>query len=246
MSAGLLARPQLHWYGAVPYERWLHTGESAPQLPRDNARAPARSGPEARPDDAEARDRILNAAFGAFMANGYGRTSTLEIATRAKVSKRDLYALIGNKQEILRACVARRASRMVPPGALPAPKSRCAVVETLTRFGATLIAELCHPAVIGMHRLAIAEGADSPEIGREIMRTGEANRTAVEGFLAEAQRAGFVGEGDPGRLAEFYLDLLGPAALMQRILVGGAAPSPQQAARRAAEAVEVFGRLHLT
>lgn len=209
-------------------------------------KAPAKPDPDPTAEDAETCDRILNAAFGAFMANGYGRTSTLEIATRAKVSKRDLYARIGNKQEILRACIARRASRMVPPGALPAPTSRRAVVETLTRFGATLITELCHPGVIGMHRLAIAEGADSPEIGREIMRTGEANRAAVEGFLAEAQRAGFVGEGDPCQLAELYLDLLGPAAMLQRILVGGEAPSSHEARRRAIVAAEAFAKLHLT
>jgi len=37
-------------------------------------------------------DRIIGAAFAAFMKNGYAATSMLEIATRAKVSKRDLYA----------------------------------------------------------------------------------------------------------------------------------------------------------
>ena len=37
------------------------------------------------------RQRILGAAFSAFMANGYAETSTLEIATRARVSKRALY-----------------------------------------------------------------------------------------------------------------------------------------------------------
>jgi Bacterial regulatory proteins, tetR family len=49
-----------------------------------------RSRPRRRPDDAgEAlvRERILSAAFGAFMERGYSGASTLEIATRAKVSK---------------------------------------------------------------------------------------------------------------------------------------------------------------
>jgi AcrR family transcriptional regulator len=34
------------------------------------------------------RERILEAAFTAFMKNGYATASTLEIATRARVSKR--------------------------------------------------------------------------------------------------------------------------------------------------------------
>ena len=43
-------------------------------------------------DETAVRERILEAAFAAFMKNGYATTSTLEIATRARVSKRDLYA----------------------------------------------------------------------------------------------------------------------------------------------------------
>jgi hypothetical protein len=39
------------------------------------------------------------------MKSGYATTSTLEIATRARVSKRELYALVGNKQEMLIACI---------------------------------------------------------------------------------------------------------------------------------------------
>ena len=37
-------------------------------------------------------NRIIGAAFEAFVENGYAGTTTLEIATRAKVSKRDLRA----------------------------------------------------------------------------------------------------------------------------------------------------------
>jgi len=38
------------------------------------------------------QERILGAAFKSFTEDGYAGTSTLEIARRAKVSKRDLYA----------------------------------------------------------------------------------------------------------------------------------------------------------
>ena len=52
-------------------------------------------------DETEVRERILDAAFTAFMKSGYAAASMLEIATRASVSKRELYALVGNKQEML-------------------------------------------------------------------------------------------------------------------------------------------------
>jgi AcrR family transcriptional regulator len=62
-------------------------------------------------DETALRKRILEAAFAAFMKSGYASTSTLEIATHARVSKRELYAIVGNKQEMLIACISERAKR---------------------------------------------------------------------------------------------------------------------------------------
>jgi AcrR family transcriptional regulator len=56
------------------------------------------------------RDRILSAAFQSLKDNGFSGTSTLEIATKAHVSKRELYTLFSSKDEILLACIAERAS----------------------------------------------------------------------------------------------------------------------------------------
>ena len=74
------------------------------------------------PEDADenpVRRRIVGAAFSVFMEHGYAETSTLEIATRARVSKRELYALVGNKQEMLVACISERAKRLRMPEDMP-------------------------------------------------------------------------------------------------------------------------------
>src|SRR2546429_5911023 len=71
---------------------------------------PGRAGVE----DPPARRRILEAAFSTFMERGYAETSTLEIATRARVSKRELYALVGSKQGVL---MAHRRARHTAAGA---------------------------------------------------------------------------------------------------------------------------------
>jgi AcrR family transcriptional regulator len=55
-------------------------------------------------DENPVRQRIVAAAFSVFSERGYQGSNTLEIATRARVSKRALYALVGNKQEMLVAC----------------------------------------------------------------------------------------------------------------------------------------------
>src|SRR3569833_2464763 len=87
-------------------------------------------------EETEVRGRILDAAFAAFMENGYAAASTLEIATRARVSKRELYALVGNKQEMLIACINARASRGRGPAGGPGPAGRAARARRRAAGGA--------------------------------------------------------------------------------------------------------------
>src|SRR5215210_2192257 len=102
------------------------------------------------------RERILEAAFAAFMENGYGTTSTLEIARRARVSKRELYALVGHKQELLVACISERAKRLDVPADLPVVSDRETLAQMLASFGTRLLHEASDPTVIAVFRLAIA------------------------------------------------------------------------------------------
>ncbi|MGH7626713.1 MAG: TetR family transcriptional regulator, partial [Gemmatimonadaceae bacterium] len=77
------------------------------------------------------RERILEAAFASFMRNGYAAASTAEIAAHAHVSKRELYALVGNKQAMLVACIRDRATRLKMPADLPAPHDRESLAHVL-------------------------------------------------------------------------------------------------------------------
>src|SRR5271166_3808139 len=94
-------------------------------------------GPHAKGSEGSARERVLTAAFALFRKRGFSGASTLEIATRAKVSKRDLYALFGNKDAMLTACIRERASRMRQPLELaaPIPCGSEAVAATLVELG---------------------------------------------------------------------------------------------------------------
>jgi AcrR family transcriptional regulator len=87
----------------------------------------------------EVRKRILGAALSAFMEGGYAQTSTLEIATKARVSKRELYSLFGNKQAMLIACIAERAQRLKAPIDIPELRDRNTLGKVLTAFGAKLL-----------------------------------------------------------------------------------------------------------
>src|SRR5215472_1361824 len=93
-------------------------------------------------EESAVRQRILEAAFEAFMKSGYAAASTLEIASRARVSKRELYSLVGNKQQMLIACIAERSrQRLTVPAELPALRDRETLGEILATFGAQLLRE---------------------------------------------------------------------------------------------------------
>src|SRR5215813_2984114 len=133
------------------------------------------------------RQRILESAFSAFMERGFAETSTLEIATRAKASKRELYAQFGSKQEILAACIAERAKRLRLPSDLPEPRDRATLTQALTIFGANLFKEISDPSVIAVFRLAIAEAVRAPDVAKALNDIGvAASRTALRDLISRA------------------------------------------------------------
>src|SRR6516162_7196349 len=153
-------------------------------------------------DETAVRRRILEAAFAAFMKNGYAAASTLEIASRARVSKRELYALVGNKRQMLTACITDRSRRLEMPVDLPVPRDRETLAHVLSSFGAQLVREVSDPAVIAVFRLAIAEAVHAPEVARALDSIGrETSRADLRKLMARAQQSGLL-HGSPTELAE--------------------------------------------
>jgi AcrR family transcriptional regulator len=191
------------------------------------------------------RERILRAAFEAFIEDGYAGTSTLDIATRAKVSKRDVYAHFGSKHAMLVTCIKSRAERMRRPLDLPTPHNRQMLAATLTGFATNLVREGSHPSVIATFRLAIAEATRSPEIAQALDSAGrEATRRALAELLANAQSTGLIGPGEPMEMAAQYLGLIWEGLMVSLLLGVAATPEPAEAERRAANATAAFMLLH--
>ena len=191
------------------------------------------------------QDRILGAAFKAFTEDGYAETSTLEIARRAKISKRDLYANFSSKHAVLVACIMSRADRMRLPPDLPTPQSRQMLASTLTSFATKLLREVSHPSVIATFRLAIAEATRSPEIAQALDVSGrDAMRGALAELLATAQSNGLIGSGEPIEMATQSLGLLWEDLMVGLLLGVAATPEPAEAERRAAKATATFMHLH--
>ena len=190
------------------------------------------------------RQRILDAAFAAFMKSGYAAASTLEIATRARVSKRELYALVGTKQKMLIACISDRARRLDVPKNLPALRDRETLAQVLAGLGANLVREISDPAVIAVFRLAIAEANQAPEVARTLNSVGrEASRAALRKIMAEASRSGLLA-GRPAELAEQFTGLLWRDLLVSLLLGVAERPTRGECAKRARDASSAFLELH--
>jgi len=190
------------------------------------------------------RGRILEAAFAAFVEHGYAATSTLEIATRARVSKRELYALVGNKQAMLVACITARARRLQMPAELPVPRDRETLAQVLVAFGSQLVGEVSDPTVIAVFRLAIAEAVHAPEVARALDSIGrETSRAALRDIMAHAQTSGLL-TGRPADLADRFGSLLLGDLLVSLLLGVVRRPSPSAIRTRARDAAAAFLHLH--
>ncbi len=181
----------------------------------------------------------------AFIEQGYAETSTLAIARRAKVSKRELYVNFGSKQAILAAGIADRAERMRLPGDLPAARTRAELEAVMARFGAVLLREVCDRAVIAVYRLAIAEANRSPEVARTLDRAGrQAGRSAAQAIIADAQSAELIAAGNVRAMTEQFFALLWGDLLLGALLRVTEVPPGPALTDRAANAASAFLRLH--
>jgi AcrR family transcriptional regulator len=197
-----------------------------------------------RGDETDVRGRILEAAFAAFMKSGYAAASTLEIATSARVSKRELYALVGNKQELLLAGISERAKRLQVPADLPVPRDRETLAHVLASFGTQLLREISDPTVIAVFRLAIAEAIHAPEVARALDSIGrETTRAALRKIIAQAQASGLL-KGRPAELAEQFGGLLWGSLMISLLLGVAERPNPREIAGRARDAAAAFLQLH--
>jgi AcrR family transcriptional regulator len=190
------------------------------------------------------RGRILHAAMETFREHGFAAATTLDIATRARVSKRELYALVGNKQEMLIACITQRAKRLQVPADMPVPRDRQTLAAVLASFGMQLLREVSEPTVIAMFRLAIAEAIHAPDVAQALDSIGrETSRAALRQIMGRAQTSRLL-DGRPAQLAEQFGGLLW-CDLMVSLLLGVAErPSPREFEGRARNAAAAFLELH--
>jgi AcrR family transcriptional regulator len=191
------------------------------------------------------QDRILHAAWELFKERGFAETTTLEIASRARVSKRELYALVGNKDEMLASCIARRGDRMRLPEGFPEPTDKASLEAALRTYGATMLREMTDPAVLETFRLGIAEAKRSPAIAGSLNERGRGPaRAALEALLKAARAAKLLADGSMEDMLHDFRGLLWGNTMVWILLGLEKVPGPKEIERRAEKAARYFLELY--
>lgn len=191
------------------------------------------------------RARILDAAMSLFMEHGYARTSTLAIANRARVSKRDLYAAFPDKPAMLAACIGARAREFSAPLDLAPPASRAALEATLRAYGQGLRQGLANPQVIATYRLAVQEAGASVELARALHQEGRMGAfNALVALLRASQARGLLAAENPERMARVYFAQLVGDMILQHLLGTAPPETDAESAAQAAFATDTLLRLY--
>lgn len=201
---------------------------------------------DGKAEEDDRRAAILRAAGEVFTERGYEAATTLEIATRARTSKRALYQHFGSKQAILAALIRESSARMSAPLDLPMPESPTTFYATLRAFGLGFLKELVAPPRIALYRLAIAEAQRSGSVARELDRGGRARvvEAAARLFRHGAARGFYAPDAVELMTVAFFNILIGP---LQVGLLLGVEPPPtertlEQRVAWAVSAVEKIAR----
>jgi AcrR family transcriptional regulator len=189
------------------------------------------------PEPRDARSRIIESTFQVLMEHGYAGASTREIARRARVSKRELYALFDSKDGILAAMITSRAGRMREPLSLPDASDRASLVRTLTKFGVSFLTEASSPAVMSLFRLAVAEAERAPILAQRLHEYGRAPTfAALVDLLTRAAASDLMASAEPDAMARRFLALLWGDLQMSLLLRLVEPPRPDEIEERAKSA----------
>ena len=156
----------------------------------------------------ETTEKILKAAETAFLSGGFRETSLDEVAAAAGVTKPTVFSHFGSKQGLLLALVESHVSNNshAISSSLTASGD---TAEDLLRFGTMFLGKILSKTEMKWRRLAMAELAENPEIGKACFKAGPARLLSFfSHFLEQEAAAGRISCSEPDVAAEQFIGML--------------------------------------
>jgi AcrR family transcriptional regulator len=183
-------------------------------------------------------ERILDAAQGLFLRQGYEATTVEEIASRIGATKRTVYVRFGDKANLFRAVVARVLQARRPKLNTIGPDR--AVEERLADVGTAVLRYILDPVVVSVTRVVAAEAYRFPELSQMIEEQAAQGLTpALERVLHDEVALGRLELPDVALAARLFASLL--TGQPEKNTLRGAPPfGPVDRQRWVAGAVSLF------
>ena len=190
----------------------------------------------------EAREAVIEtAAYDVLAERGYGGTSMLNVARRAKASNETMYRWYGDKNGLFAAMVRRntaqsaaRLSDAIEGGGPP--------LEALRAVAPVLLSMVLGARAVALNQAAA--GDPSGTLGLIIAEGGrERIVPLIRSVIGRATETGALPPGDPAQRGELFVTLLIGDLQIRRVI--GVLPEPTEAevAARAQTALDRFLRL---
>ena len=132
--------------------------------------------PEPQPELTPKRLQITQAAERLFLAYGYGAVSMDQVARTAKVSKATLYAYFPSKDALFATIVSDKGTDN-PLGEDLFPSEVTDLRAALEAIGTRMLRFMLRERTLAIYRIAMAESARFPELGRAFYENGPVSMT---------------------------------------------------------------------
>lgn len=204
-------------------------------------RAARRRGRPVQMDPAEREALVLDRAIELLSERGPDDVTMADIAKRAGMSKRTLYALYGSREELLGAGLKRMSQSLFRP---LDPDERGASLEERLRILLTFTPRVENPFVpLEMLRAVIAGAPNYPELGRSLSRKGP-------GQVADLLHEELARSAESGEIEIAPEEIAAAAELLVDMVVGNTIPclldpdrillDPEEQAARRDRAIDIF------
>ncbi|MCP5086761.1 MAG: TetR/AcrR family transcriptional regulator [Rhodobacteraceae bacterium] len=182
------------------------------------------------------QNQIEQAAYELLAEKGYGGTSMLSIAKRARCSNETLYNWYGDKLGLFRTLVSRNAenAKRLLEQAL---SEDAPPLETLRDFGPVLLTILLGEKAISLNRAAAADSTG--ELGTALSEAGRETVLPLVSRVFQAARSqNLMSFEDLPDTVELYLGLLIGDQQIRRAIGRAPVPTPEALQERSEKAVQ--------
>lgn len=193
------------------------------------------------PDEAARLDRdVRESALRLFLEHGYEATSMNAIAREAGTTKATLYTRFPSKEAVFARVFEWAMSQ--PDWPVPEPESPDSdnLQDALTAIAEAAARRALNPAMLAVHKIAIAQKTRFPDLGRRARQVYWPRQEQVADLLRRHAATGAIVADEPEILAEHFLAMVASAPTLFATFGITRDPTTQQHHRKIA--VQLFVR----